>query len=117
MAFLASVAGALSGLGAVPGAQPEMNSLNNRTQITVAPVGVNIGAIMQPYTENPVNGGLGLLTTAPRFSGGEVKAHSIFKAPSKLIKSVGDKTADGSLTIPLLVGGGLIVLALAAARG
>jgi len=66
MGFLAGLTGLTSALGTGGAFEPEAvdpvrQSIANRTPIHVAPVGVNLGAILAPFNEgSPSNGGYGL---------------------------------------------------------
>lgn len=112
MALLALATAAVSGLAEKSGGQPEMSSASGRTQINVQPVGINLGAIAQPYLDNPFNGGFGLIdsSSSAEFSGG-VKAFS--RAP---ITFPGSKFAKDGLGGPVLLGGLLLIGAVALAR-
>jgi hypothetical protein len=64
MDWMSLIPGAASALGG--GTQPGTSSsatgeLNDRTVINVAPVGINLGALLQPLNEgSPANGGFGV---------------------------------------------------------
>ena len=115
MAFglLAGVASGLTGIAGDAasgggGINPALAS-NDRTNISVAPVGVNLGAILQPYTENPLNGGFGLDTGTPFAVQGQALPR--FVAPN----TPAMRELSESRTLPfVLVGGGLLAVGVVA---
>ena len=75
------------------------SNLSDRSPITIAPVGVNFGAMMLPLTQgSPENGGLGV-DFMKRYTGGSLQHRSASDG------------ASGSLT-PWLIAGGAGLLAL-----
>ena len=101
-----------AGGGPVPAMQPD----NLRNTINVAPVGVNLGAIMQPYTEAPEHGGFGLSTDRLNFSGlNTVAAPKPWTGDSLNKAKAAVAASSGSNAVPLAIGGGLLLVAAAAA--
>jgi len=114
MAFGALLAGALTSAQGPTGAVPAMQPDNLRNTINVAPVGVNLGAIMQPYTDAPEHGGLGLRTTAPNFSGlNTVAAPAPWTADSLNKAKASIAAGSSSNAVPLAIGGALLLVVLA----
>jgi hypothetical protein len=64
---------ALSGIGSSGGGPKQISSdMNDRSPINIAPVGVNLGAIIQPFDQGGVsNGGSGLEMLSRYLAGGD----------------------------------------------
>ena len=113
LAGLVSSAGQAGG-GATPAMQPD----NLRNTINVAPVGVNLGAIMQPYTGNPESGGFGLSTDRLNFSGlNTVAAPAPWQADSLNKAKASVAAASKSNAVPLAIGGAILAVVAALAFG
>lgn len=58
MAYGQIAAAALSAAGQASSSAPGVSSLRDRSPIHIAPTGVNLGSILEPYTQgSPENGG------------------------------------------------------------
>lgn len=72
MGLLDAITGGIAGPEA-----PDMSSIANRSPINIAPVGVNLGAILQPYDQGSLeNGGSGM-TTISRYMGASSGSPSV----------------------------------------
>lgn len=99
--MLSNMFGGGSGGGGFQMSSSATSSLSDRSPINVAPIGVNFGAIMQPYGEgSPENGGIGA-DFMSRYSG-----------HSKSNLSAGDISPSSMLPILLIGGAGLVALLL-----
>ena len=90
-----------SGSGGLTMPSGATSALSDRSPINVAPIGVNLGAILQPYGQgSPENGGIGADFMA-RYAGASFQN-----------RSAGDITSTSLLPFILIGGAGLVALLL-----
>lgn len=91
----------------IPSAPTGANPYNNRNQITIAPVGINLGQVIQPYIEgSETNGGSGLSYDS---------AISNMHAPSRSAHVLNTPPQTDTEILPYVVGGVAFVVLLVVA--
>jgi len=99
--LLSNMFGGGQGGGGFQMSSSATSSLSDRSPVNVAPIGVNFGAIMQPYGQgSPENGGIGA-DFMSRYSGA-----------SKQNLSASDIRSSNLLPVMLISGAGLVALLL-----
>jgi len=101
LSMLSNMFGGGAGGGGFQMSSSATSSLSDRSPVNVAPMGVNFGAIMQPYGQGgPENGGIGA-DFMSRYSGA-----------SQSNLSASDIRSSSILPIMLIGGAGLVALFL-----
>lgn len=83
--------------------------VSDRSAVTVAPVGVNLGAILQPYTQgSPENGGYGMDL---------MSRYAPNVQDTGFTTLVSDRSGSASWVMPAaVIGGGILLIILIAGR-
>ena len=109
MAYAQLAAGAMQGLGQLAGAgggTPGVSSLSDRSPINIAPTGVNIGAMLEPYRAGSVENGGYPLDIPSRYKPGQILRADYTGA------KLGREDRDKASAIPILLVAGAGILAL-----
>lgn len=117
---LVQAAGASQGGSVSPGQSTPSNpaggaDYNQRNQISIAPVGVNLGAILAPFIGSPQNGGAGMDVPSPmQYMGRNYTQQTV----DTLTNAAGTVQQPKSNILPLIVAvGGAILIAVMVAKG
>lgn len=111
----AALGGVLGGLGGGGGGGPPgaaISSVDGRARISISPVGINLGEVLEPFTDSPFNGGRGLILPSriSRHGRPSVRPAGSFTAGLQSIVA-GDDNIASIVLISLVIGVAVITIA------